>query len=371
MILRERHVKSRDLPASRAPLPPPGFRGTQEAMCPASDPAPPQLTVLEAQELLLRYWGLRLPARELGAERDQNFLFEDRETAFILKITNPAERRATSAAQTQALLHLETHAPDLPVPRLVRDRAQSAAPLAHLPDGRQAVLRLITVLPGMPVDPARLHPATGADLGRMAARLAQGLASLPVPPAPPDLLWSFARLPDLRPLSTALEPDLQARIAPILDDLCGPVLSRYHALPVQLVHNDLNPSNVFVTGTGTEARITGIIDFGDMLGAPRLGDLAVLLTYLVGEGAQALDLPCAVARAYHAQAPLSADEWDLLPGLMLARAVMSILIATARARDYPENADYLLRNRAPVLRVLDLLADPDAAATAQIKGAAE
>ena len=77
MILRERHVMPRDLPASRAPLSPPGFRGTQGPMCPASEPVPPQLTALEAQDLLLRYWGLRLPARELGAERDQNFLFED------------------------------------------------------------------------------------------------------------------------------------------------------------------------------------------------------------------------------------------------------------------------------------------------------
>jgi Ser/Thr protein kinase RdoA (MazF antagonist) len=205
----------------------------------------------------------------------------------------------------------------------------------------------------------------------MAAQLAQGLAPLPAPPPPPDLLWSFDRLPELNALAADLEPDLRARIDPILDDLCGPVLARYHALPVQLVHNDLNPSNVFVAGTGVEARISGIIDFGDMLAAPRLGDLAVLLTYLVGQGDTALDLPRAVARGYHAQAPLSADEWALLPRLMLARAVMSILIATARARAYPDNAPYLLRNRAPVLRVLDLLADPQAPANALIRGAAD
>jgi len=131
------------------------------------------------------------------------------------------------------------------------------------------------------------------------------------------------------------------------------------ALPRQAIHNDFNMHNLLVD-PAQPGQASGILDFGDMLAAPRINDLAVAAAYqLDAEGdakagaeggavgaadGAALSTVAAFAAAYHAQAPLQPAEADLLWPLVQARLLMVVAISGWRAQRQPEIAPYLLRN---------------------------
>lgn len=157
------------------------------------------------------------------------------------------------------------------------------------------------------------------------------------------LLWDLAQLPQLRPLLADLpESQLTGLLDKQLARLTTEVVPRLRALRSQLVHNDFSPDNVLVSaGTG---RVCGIIDFGDVTVTALVNDVAIAAAnHLSGQPdllASALDL----ISGYHATTPLTADELDLLPDLILGRIVARIIISEWRAEQFSENRTYILRN---------------------------
>ena len=91
--------------------------------------------------------------------------------------------------------------------------------------------------------------------------------------------------------------------------------------------------------------MSAVLDFGDMLAAPRIADVAVAASYQL-DPADVTGSVVDFAAAYHAEASLSAAELDLLWPLVQSRLVMVVGISGWRARRHPEHADYLLRNNA-------------------------
>jgi hydroxylysine kinase len=115
--------------------------------------------------------------------------------------------------------------------------------------------------------------------------------------------------------------------------------------PRQPIHNDFNIHNLLVDPAKPE-QVSAILDFGDMLAAPRINDLAVAAAYQVDAEADPLGTVAAFAAAYHAESPLQAAELDLLWPLVQARLMMVVAISGWRAARQPHHADYLLRNNA-------------------------
>jgi Ser/Thr protein kinase RdoA (MazF antagonist) len=112
----------------------------------------------------------------------------------------------------------------------------------------------------------------------------------------------------------------------------------------QVIYNDLNFHNVLVDPQDPD-RIAGIIDFGDIIAAPLINDLAVAASYQLGGEAGRAQAAEFIA-AYHRALPLRDEEIRLLPLLIEARLAMTLLITGYRARLHPQNAAYILRNNA-------------------------
>ncbi|RUP17929.1 phosphotransferase, partial [Methylobacterium sp.] len=138
-----------------------------------------------------------------------------------------------------------------------------------------------------------------------------------------------------------------ARIVPALPDL-----------PHQVVHNDLGGDNILVDPDDPD-RITGVIDFGDMVRTARMFDVAIAAAYQLGLDADPLGPALAFLRGYASVARLSEAEVALLPTAIRTRMALRLLIPEWRARRFPERRDYLTRNSAGVweqFRHLDDLA---------------
>ena len=93
-------------------------------------------------------------------------------------------------------------------------------------------------------------------------------------------------------------------------------------------------------------RVSGIIDFGDMVHAPLINDVAVAASYHLDPETDALRTIAQFARDYQTLSPLTRDETYVLLDLVRARLAMVVAISGWRAARQPENAAYLMRNNA-------------------------
>ena len=118
----------------------------------------------------------------------------------------------------------------------------------------------------------------------------------------------------------------------------APALAR---LPAQVIHNDLNPDNLRCDSERPAAP-PGIIDFGDMVVAPVICDLAIACAYLVGQTPDScLDRVVHVLRGFDRVRPIREAERALLPALLACRLCQSLLIQGARLGEGHPDAEAL------------------------------
>lgn len=317
-----------------------------------------EVSLTTARELLKASFGLRATLEPLAGERDRNFRVAAADgRRYLLKFTHPAERGAVTDFQVRALARLAARDPTLPIPRVVNALDGDPAPTHRLEDGRLSRVRLSTFLTGKPLAGQAVSRDFRHTLGAWLARIDEALADFSHPVRDLDMPWDLQRADALMPQTDSLvDVGERESISQRLDDFRERLRPRLARLPRQPIHNDLNGHNVLFDPEslvdGVADRPAGIIDFGDMLFAPRIVDLAVAAAYQMNDPDDPLNGALALIAGYHRQSPLRAEEVELLRGLIETRLAMAITVSTHRARRYPENADYLLRNTAGSWRAL-------------------
>jgi Ser/Thr protein kinase RdoA (MazF antagonist) len=313
-------------------------------LCAAAAP----VSMAWAGQMLQQHWGLDATLAPVSGERDSNVgvlaTLGGAQVKLLFKASHPDEPALVTDYQTQALLHLARHAPALPVQRLQPARNGAASVTAMAPDGRPRVLRLLHWLHGLPMPQAPRTAALRAGVAGLLAQLDQALAGLQHPVAALQLPWDIQRAHGVASLIDTM-PDADCRRLALgaLQLFQTQALPHLAALPRQAIHNDFNMHNLLVDPAQPE-QVSGILDFGDMLAAPRINDLAVAAAYQLDADGDALGTVAAFAAAYQARAPLQPAELDLLWPLVQARLLMVVAITGWRALRQPQDAAYLLRN---------------------------
>lgn len=325
-----------------------------------------------ASALALERYGLSGALSALTGERDANFLLRVDGAGpmagrrFMLKISHPLETPLVADFQTQALLHLARVDPKLPVQRLAPTLYGAHAFTERAPDGSIRVVRLFTYLEGMPMPQAPRSAAQRVAVAHTLARLDIALSGLAHPAGSLALPWDIQRADGIRGLLVHVtDTDRRALAERALDTFARHVKPALAGLRRQPIHNDFNLYNLLVD-PAAPTRVCGILDFGDMVEAPMINDLAVAAAYQLDEQGDALSTIVDFAAAYHAVNPLHRAELDVLLDLIRARLAMVVAISGWRAARHPDNAEYLLRNNAVSwarLRACDAIA-PQAARAA-------
>ncbi len=302
-------------------------------------------SIAEAREILQQRFGVTgeeiLP---LPSERDQNFRVGSR---YVLKISNAAESRAMLEAENAALERLGGTGM---CPRVIPGRADGEA----IGEVRGRLVRLLTLLPGQPVgERKRQTAALRREIGATLAGIQQALEGFDHPALHRDFHWDLANAPrvldehrgKIRDAATGGWIDALRRV---YEEHAAPLLPR---LRRSAIHNDGNDFNILTDGE----RVTGWIDFGDMVYTHTLNDLAVAMAY-AGLGmpdpvAAMLD----VVRGYHGVRPLPEDELPALYSLACIRLCMSACIAARQQAERPDDA-YLGISQQPIRAALPVLA---------------
>jgi len=306
----------------------------------------PELDAGWVRALAQARYGITGEMVALSGERDRNYrLQSDADGArFMLKISHPAELALVADFQTQALRHIAAVDPGLPVQRIVPALDGAPSFLCDPGDGLPRVVRLFSYLPGTPMPEAPRSMVQRQNLARMLARLDRALQGFSHPAGDLALPWDTQRADSVRGLLVHVaDAERRALAERALDRFERCVKPLIPTLRSQAIHNDFNIYNLLVDPADSD-RIAAILDFGDMVHAPRINDLAVAAAYQLGAEGDALADILPFVAAYHEALPLDAAEIELLFTLITARLVMVVAISGWRAARHPDNAAYLLRN---------------------------
>lgn len=303
-------------------------------------PAPP-VDAAAAVRIAREHYNLSAEARELVSERDRNFhLVSDDGRAFVLKIANAAEHPGVTDFQVRALLHIAAHNTGIAVPEVVPTRDGCYAFELETGAGPH-VTRLVTFLDGVVMRSRPLTTVLARNFGGYAARLGSALRGFEHASAGHALLWDMQRVERVCDLVECIEDAaLRARVSACLDDFLETILPRFAGLRAQVVHNDLNPDNVLLEAHDA-SKVAGVIDFGDMLSAPLIVDVAVAASYLRAFDGDPLRYIRAFVEAYHAVVPLEREEIALLPNLVRVRLAMTTAILHWRLGERGPDDPYL------------------------------
>jgi len=311
-----------------------------------------------AEKVAYEYYAIQGHASLLVCERDQIFMLKDSAgIGYVLRFTNPAEDHLVANFQTEAMLHVAKVDSGIPVPRIIKTIDDKAEVLVQMENGQTSLVRMISFLTGIPLSKISTHsPEQRRGMAHSLARLDLALRGFFHPASGHELQWDLKHASSLR----AMLPDI--------DDTEGRALAtqgldafEYFALPMfpklrcQVIHNDLNYSNVMVD-ENDHSRITGIIDFGDMVLAPLINEVGVAASYHVDDSDDPLALVAEFLAAYHQVVPLDSAELEILYDLIVGRLVMTLVITESRAKWYPDNRDYILRNNQAARQGLKRLA---------------
>ncbi len=333
----------------------------------------PRFTLSDAERLARDHFGVAGRASALTSERDQNFLIEPAEGAgIVLKIANATEDPAMLDAQRAVIDHL-ARVSSL-TPRLVGQHPDE--PAIAMRDGKTHEVWAVSVVPGRPLSSvSQRSPALHADLGRQVAALAEALSTFEHKAIHRDFHWDLSKARGIvESRAHAIDDDeLSGAIARLGHELDTRVKPLLESLPRGAVHGDLNDNNILIAlsndGSAREHRVSGIVDFGDMVHSYRVGDLAIAIAYAMLGSDDPLTVLAEVARGYAERAQLTDDEMAALFGLAALRLCASSCIAADQQRERPDNA-YLGVSQSAIRKLLPILArTPFALAEAVVRDA--
>ncbi|RVQ66392.1 hypothetical protein EKN06_10200 [Croceicoccus ponticola] len=318
----------------------------------------PELSLQEAAAIAERLFGIAGSAHLLTSERDRNFRLAGTDGVnYLLKVSNPSEPDSVVDLQTACLEHVGARDAAIPVPRVLRTLSGETRGRAELADGRSSTIRMLTYLEGLPVKGTAHTPAQRRDMGLALAELDLALDGFSHPAASHDLLWNVSRADRLSHLAEDIVGnDRRSLVGHFMDRFVGVVLPRLGNVRRQVIHNDFNLYNVLVDAGDTD-RVTGIIDFGDLLHAALVGEVATATAYQMKEAAEPMAAAAEFIGAYHEVLPLLPEEQDIVADLVATRQLVTVLISEWRSRRYPENRDYIMRHNPGAWEGLTLMAD--------------
>ena len=296
--------------------------------------------------LLRDRYGLTGSLKRFDTEKDDTLLVTCPEgDRIVLKIANPLESEQEIALQLELLRYIRDEDPSLAVPHPVETDDGSLYFWIEDRAGQRRIVRALSFLDGTPLDQIDSTSLERERLGRVLGRLRLAMQDFSHPHDSREIAWDVKHLSKLRGLlshiqdpghRTALEKGFERfeAIHPTLADCRS-----------QVLHNDCSRSNI-VVDRDRSSFVTGIIDFGDVVRTAIAIDVSTTLLNQLPETARP-DLFAEgkdVLAGYLRVADLTEAELAVVPHLVMARIVARALITSWRAAQFPENAQYIMRN---------------------------
>ena len=307
----------------------------------------------EAESLAAELYGEVVVATRLDAEKDDTFRLDGPAgPRLIMKVANPVEPADEIAFQLALLAHVADRDPELTVPAVVPDRLGRRWVEIIDAAGQARIVMLLTFVDGITFDTVPSSVALRHHTGQVLGRLRHAMVGFEHVSGSRVVAWDVRHLLRLAPGVDALsDATHRAELRRGLERFAAvePAVQR---LRRQVVHNDFSKSNLIVDRYRRD-RLAGVIDFGDAVSTAIAIDVSTALLNQLprdlergADGdmfAEGRDL----LAGYLEVADLTDEELTLLPYLVMGRVIARAIITHNRARLFPDNAAYIMRNTEP------------------------
>jgi Ser/Thr protein kinase RdoA (MazF antagonist) len=289
----------------------------------------PRFDPAEALQVLNRDYGIDGPISALPSERDQNFLVDQPgHGKFVLKIANRDDGRELLEFQHEAMRRVAARAGACRVQDVVPARSGGQIQSLRSSSGDLHQVRVMRWLEGDVL--AKCRPRGAAlfeSIGTSMAEVDLALCGYEHPAMHRHLQWDLRRAGDAREHIGLLPRARRARVERAFGEWDA---IDWQALRFGVIHGDANDYNVLVT----MGRMTGLLDFGDIVRSATVCELAIALAYAILEEREPLLAAGHLVRAYDRRSPLNEAEWRALYPLLISRLCASVCYAAHnRARN--------------------------------------
>jgi len=312
---------------------------------------PPQFSEIKIKEILKNKYGLIVKVKQLVSDIGQNFLVstEDQQK-FIFKIANPSEKYPVLEAQNQVMNLLHNAKSDFQFSSAVTDLNNQNIVKIRSSEKKEFNARLLTYLPGHFLAEEQKPAAdTLRSLGRMLGQMDLVLKDFEHPAFDRYWHWDLKNAPDLKKY---LQYISDARIRNLADywllQFETQVLPLIPDLRKSVIHHDANDYNILINDDG---KLSGLIDFGDMVNSCTIFELGVALAYVMLNQKSPIDATIPVVQGYNEIFPLTEQEIDILFYCAVARLTSSVIVAAYQNHLRPDN-EYLSITASPAQKVL-------------------
>jgi 4-aminobutyrate aminotransferase-like enzyme/Ser/Thr protein kinase RdoA (MazF antagonist) len=274
------------------------------------------------QNLVKEHYGLTVTVKSLNGYDELNFLLSnDKNEKYILKISNESHSFPFLEAQVKIMQHLTKST--------ISDRFQhfcinkQGEELTKLViDSGTYYLRILNFLEGVFwVEKEAKSNDLFYNLGSFMGNMDHVLHDFSHPAMHRNYTWDISRASEANDnLKHILDHEKRRIAGYFLLQFDMEVAPQIHHLRNAYIHNDANDYNLLVQ----DNRVSGLIDFGDMVYTALINSLAITCTYAMLGEEDPLAVAALIVQGYHKSYALTALEVDLLYYLIAARLCISV-----------------------------------------------
>lgn len=273
--------------------------------------------------------------KKLNGYDNENYLIENGTTKYIFK-TYVYESSAFDQliAENEILIYLY-NTDNVKYPQPIANANGETLKKVTL-DGKTKIIRMLSFLEGTMYGDVGSSPGLLQSFGHFLATMDLTLMKANnYTIKARNFNWDNANLHLNRPYIESIENPADRKVVEYFfmqfEHHIKPVLPR---LRKSIIHSDANEWNVLVN----QNKVTGIIDFGDLVYSPLVNELSIALAYalmyMIDEGIEATT---PLVKAYHDVLPLKETEIDILYYLIAARLCTSVCNSAYSSKQSPEN----------------------------------
>ncbi len=294
-------------------------------------------------DLVKKYYGLTVIVKALTGEYEFNYLLTAEDgKKYIFKIAGDEHSYDFFDAQVKILNHLsKTEVADKFYKYLPNTEGKDLMEL--MIDEKKYYLRLLTFLEGeFWVNLQQRSDALHIDFGHFLGRMDKALKDFSHPAMHRRYVWDISNAADANRKLHCIKNHERRRIAGyFLLQFETEVLPVLSSLRHAYVHHDANDTNLLVQGD----KVSGLIDFSDMVYTALINNLAVACTYAMMNLANPLHAASLIVKGYHAAYPLTEQELELLYYLIAARLCISVTQSAFNAAIETNNEHHFISEK--------------------------
>lgn len=300
-----------------------------------------RFTKNEIKKTISEVYGIKGSVRQLESYIDQNFHITDQSgKQFVFKIANLSQKKDELDAQIQSMKYVAKHSKAFHVPRVVRASSGEEIAIIQNDRGDTHFTHMLTYLDGTFLSDIESYPPEFLyQFGKFLGSLDKVLKGFDHPATHRDLPWDLKNaLHAYQRIASIENPRRRSLVEYFLLQFETFVMPVLPTLRRTVIHNDANDTNVLLKQPDSaNSRISGLIDFGDVVYTHTVFELAIATAYMMLNKAEPIMVTSHIVRGYHDVFPLTTSEVEILYYLICARLCISVTMSAYQHKLDPHN----------------------------------